>query len=75
MTTDELKLLAAQLQAVHKVNGVVIIVFEQSQTPFGFAWKDIDKELLGRAAPGKLREIADVMERGMPLTSYVTELE
>ncbi len=74
MTIDELKILAAEFRAMHKLNGVIIIGFEPAQTPFGFAWLDVDKGILSKAAPEKLREIAAIMERGMELTPHVAEL-
>jgi hypothetical protein len=65
---EEVKHIANDLRVLHKVNGGVVLLFlEEHECPFGFAIPDGLQGQVLAILPNKLREIADVIERGLPL--------
>ena len=72
LTTEEVQRIAADLRALHKVNGAVVITLEAEQTLFGFAFLEIDKAILMREMPRVLREMASKIEAGLTMTPHET---
>ena len=65
---DEVKHIANDLRILHKVvGGVVLIFLEAEECPFRFAVPDGYQAEILPLLPAKLRQIADVLEKGIKL--------
>ncbi len=72
---EEVKHIADDLRVLHKVKaGVVLLFLEEHECPFGFSIPDGLQEEVLRLLPAKLREIANLLEQGVPLSLHQSRI-
>lgn len=64
MTLEELQQLVGKFRLLHKLNGAILVTFEQDKTLHAYAFAEPDLKALNEGVPIVLRQIADAIERG-----------
>jgi hypothetical protein len=72
---DEMKLIAEHLRVMHKpAGGVCVLFIEEAECPFGFAISHGLEDRVLPILPAKLRELADMIEHGVPLELHKVQV-
>jgi hypothetical protein len=73
---EDVKQAAGHVHVLHKVKGAVLVYFiENDACPFGYSLSNgADKVITPKVLAGKLREAADLIERGVTMAPAVVKL-